>query len=108
MTPLRWYLAAVGLVAGIVGIIFLVGAPMWARDSSGTSVRCGTAVKRDEQAWEDYRHKQAVEELAFGNATPRPPDCDAPIAQRRLWAISLAVAGFVLAGGVAAARREGD
>jgi hypothetical protein len=56
---LRWNVAIVGALVAAGALVFLVGVPMFARDSAGTSVSCGTATRPDEQAAADYQlHQQ--------------------------------------------------
>jgi uncharacterized membrane protein len=110
---LRWYVAIVGALVAATALVFLVGVPMSALDSAGTSVSCGTATRPDEQAAADYRlHQQEraieatldpVTEKPTGPGEPTtgghmpitPPDCGGTIELRRMWTICLGVAGLV-------------
>lgn len=47
MSP-RIFIAAIGAAAAVVGLVFLVAVPIAVSDARGTSLRCGTAVNRDE------------------------------------------------------------
>jgi len=108
---LRWYVAIVGGLVAVAALVFLVGVPMSARDSAGTSVSCGTATRPDQQAAADYQMQQQERALAAtldpvtgkitgpgqpttgGYVAVTPPDCGGAIDRRRMWSIPLGVAG---------------
>jgi hypothetical protein len=122
MSP-RIFIAAIGAAAAVVGLVFLVAVPIAVSDARGTSLRCGTAVNRDENAAKDYylderrRELQATLDVTTGkptgpgSGTPiggyssvARPDCDGAVGLRRGWTIPLAVVGLVAIIGAAVVR----
>jgi hypothetical protein len=122
----RWYVAIAGALVAVAALVFLVGVPMSARDSGGTSVNCGTATRPDEQAAAYYQLHQeqlAVEatldpvtgkvtgpgqQTTGGYVPVTPPDCAGAVGRRRMWTIPLGLAGLVIVGGASIVRRPGE
>lgn len=120
---LRRYLAAIGVVVALAGLVLLALVPVSAKDSAGTKLQCGTALTDDERAALEYNQQQRQRELAAtldvvtgmptspGFGTPRggytavtPPDCEGAQSSRMTLGIVVALAGLAVAGGAALVR----
>jgi hypothetical protein len=107
---IRWFIGGVGVLAIIAGLVFLL-LPISLQDSTGETVGCGAAMgsfSNNDVAASAYALHQEERRLT-GNPYDPPataPNCGNAVAQRRMWAIPVAVVGLVVIVGAAVVRME--
>lgn len=119
-----WLTITIGILLSLIGACLLLLLPLTEHDSAGNSLRCGTALNRDEDAARAYELEQAERGIAsalgelgetFGPqpepAPPRPrtlplfgemtedleADCVRSLTILRSWSIALILLGAVIA-----------
>lgn len=88
----------VGVVAVLAGIFGLL-APVSISDGEGTTIGCGNAVIQDTSAARTATERQLTNlpiVKDFVSHTDYVSECNTSVAQRRWWAIPVAVIGLVV------------